>query len=285
LQGVILLALLLLLAACGGNSGALWGPGGYQGNTVTNNITNQGGIIIQAAPTLQFVLPALANAFFTTHGLNVPYVFDFSGTKVIATNVNTLADNDLLISDDRRTMINARNIGFTRSVGTVVATDSLTVILPAGNPGNIHTLQDLAIPGHRYIGINANDGLNTHIQATLESMILDPAFGQQYSARVYGNIVADYTDGVSAARALASSPPPGDFAIVYRTNYLAALKERGTGALTQLAIPAQFNPPVEIIAAITGQAMQPRIDQDFIDFLRTPQANAIWAAYGFTPAT
>ncbi|HEY7347470.1 MAG TPA: substrate-binding domain-containing protein [Ktedonobacterales bacterium] len=284
LQLTILLIPLLALAACGGNSGAAWGPGSTQGNTSTQHIVQQGGLIIFASPTLQLVLPALADAFFTSRGLTIPYVFNFSTAQVNAITVNTLADVDLLITDDLQTMLDARAIGFTQSVGTTLATDDLSVVLPPANPGNIHTLQDLARPGLRYLGISSLDGLNRHIQGTLESMILNPAFGQQYSARVYGNLINNYTDGPAAAQAIARSPSAGDFAIVYHTNYLTVERQHGASALRELSIPASFNPPVAMLAALASHAANPGLSQQFIDFMRSPQSQTIWKQYGFRPA-
>lgn len=279
----ILLPLLLILAACGGNSGAFWGPGSIQGNTSTQRISEQGGMIILASPTFQPVLPTLVDAFLKSRNLRIPYAFDFSSSTQVANTANTATAADLLVLDDRNTMIDAHTIGFTQSNGIPLATDRLTVVLPPSNPGKITRLQDLAVPGHRYLGISFADGLSRHIQNTLERMNLDPAFGTSYSARVYGNLFKEYTDGLAAARAIASPNPAGDFAIVYRTNYLEVLKERGAKALIALPIPDTFNPPLEMLAAITSQAINPTISQQFIDFIRSPAASPIWASYGFQP--
>ena len=283
MQLTTLLALSLLLAACGGNSGAWWGPGSYQGNNSTHQIIARGGLIIQASPVLAPALQAMLEAFLKARKLNVPIVFDFSSAKIIANNANVQADSDLLITDNSQTMIDARNLGFTRSIGTPLARDYLSVILPPANPGKIHTLQDLARPGLRYLGILPNGGLYRHIQTTLESMLLDPTFGPHYAARVYGNLIQNYTDGLSAARALAVSSPPGDFAIVYHTDYLEVQKERGARSLLTLSIPTPFNPPILMLAAITGQASNPTLAQQFTDFMRSSQGQKIWTQYGFQP--
>lgn len=280
----ILLVPLLAITACGGNSGAGWGPGSTQGSGSTQHIVQQGGLIILAAPTFQLVLPALTDTFLKLHKLNVPYAFAFSGIKEAAITANTATDADLLIGDDRDSMVNARFYGFTRSVGSAVAADDLTVILPQSNPGKISTLQDLARSGLRYLGISPMDGLNPNIQKTLESMLLDPSFGPHYAARVYGNIAANYTDGMVAAQAIALPKPAGDFSIVYHTDYLKANRQRGGSALRQLSIPARFNPPVEMLAAIVSHANNPGLAQQFIDFMRSPSAQPIWAKYGFQGA-
>lgn len=282
LQGLLSI-LLLFLAACGGTSDAGWGPGSTQGNTSTQYIWNQGGLIIQAAPSLQFVLPPLVEAFLRVHHLNIPYVFDFTNSSQAQNTVNTGADTDLLITDDRQTMLNARFYGMTTSDGTLIATDSLSVILPASNPGQIATLQDMAVPGHRYIAISNKDGLNNHIQASLEQMNLDPTFGIHFAARVFGNTNVAYTDGITATRAIAHTPPGGDFTIAYHSTYLQVQKERGGEALTELPIPSQFNPPVQILAAIASQSHNPTLSQQFIDFLHSPSASPIWIQFGFTP--
>lgn len=284
-QFAILLGLLLIFSSCGGNNLAQWGPGSYGGSASTLQITNQGGLIILSTPTLQFVMPALVNAFLKAHHLNVPYVFDFSGSKQVANTANTATPADLLITDDRTAMDNARFFGFTQSNGVELATDYLTVILPATNPGHIATLQDLAIPDHRYLGISNNDGLSQHILRTLESMNLDPTFGIHYSARVYGNLSANYTDGMAATQIIAQPNPAGDFTIAYHTNYLAVQKQQGSSTMKLLSIPAQFNPPIQILGALVSHAPNPTLAQQLLDFMHSPSASPIWTQFGFTPAS
>lgn len=278
----LLMLPLFFVVACGGNSLGGWGPGSTQGNNSTAHIWEQGGLIIQAAPSLQFVLPSLVNAFLTSRHLNVPYVFDFTGIKQAQNTVNTGADTDLLIGDDPQTMLNARFYGITTSNGTSIATDSLSVILPASNPGKITTMQELAVSGHRYITISNKDGLSSHIQATLEQMNLDPTFGIHYAARVYGNIIAVSTDGITATRAIAHTPPGADFTIAYHSTYLQVQKEFGGKALKEIPISSQFNPPVQILAAVASQSHNPSLSQQLIDFLHSPSASPIWIQFGFT---
>lgn len=280
----LLILPMIFVAACGGNSGAAWGPGSTQGNNSTQNIVNHGGLIILAAPTFQFVLPNLVEEFLKSRHLTIPYAFDFSGSKQVTNTANVAATADVLITDDRDAMVNARFLGFTTSVGTVLATDSLSIIIPPSNPGNITTLQSLTTPGLYYLAISNNDGLSGHIQSTLESMNLDPALSIHYAARVYGNISTVYTDGLAATQAIASTPPKGDFTIAYHTNYLAIRAQKGGGALIEQPIPSQFNPPVQMIAAVVNHANNPTLAQQLIDFLHSPSANLIWTRFGFSPA-
>jgi molybdate transport system substrate-binding protein len=269
------------MSACGGNSGAGWGPGSTEGNASTQHIVAQGGLIIFAPPTLQPAVSALTDAFLKAHRLSIPYTFNYSGDKVNAMTANTLADTDLFIVDNQQTMRDARSAGFVQSSGTPLASDTLSVALPGANPGKIHSLQDLAKPGLRYLGVSPDDGLNGHIQATIESMMLAPAFGPHYPARVFGNLIASYTDGPAAAQALTKTPAPGDFAIVYQTNYLAAQKQFGANTLEALSIPAQFNPPRPILAALASSANNPTLARQLIDFMRSPQSQIIWKQFGF----
>lgn len=281
----LLMLPLFFVAACGGNSLGGWGPGSTQGNNSTAHIWEQGGLIIQATPSLQFVLPSLVNAFLRSRHLDIPYVFDFTGIKQAQNTVNTGADTDLLIGDDSQTMLNARFYGITTSNGTLIAADSLSVILPAANPGRIVSMQDLAMPGHRYIVISNKDGLSGHIQATLEQMNLDPTFGIHYAARVYGNISSVSTDGITATRAIGHSPPAADFVIAYHSTYMQIQKELGGNALREIPIPSQFNPPVQILAALASQSHNPTLSQQLIDFLHSPSASPIWTQFGFTPTS
>lgn len=282
---ILFLPLLALTACVNNNNLAFWGPGSTEGQTSTNPITQKGGLIIQASPTLQPVIQAMQSAFFSTYHRNIPIVFDYSDAKKLVNNTNTAITVDLLITDDEQSMRDAyHTYGVTRSVGVPLATDVLTVVLPPTNPGKISSLQDLARPGLRYLAISPDSGLNRHVVAALERMNLDPAFGRDYSARVTANIVRNYSDGLTAAQAIAAPDPPGDFAIVYHTDALEIQRAQGPGALRELPIPAQFNPPVAVLAAVVRQASNPALAQQFLDFMRSPQVAAIWTQFGFTPA-
>ncbi len=285
LQLAILLLLFPALVACVNNNNlAGWGPGSTQGQTSTNPITQKGGLIIQASPTLQPVIEAMQTAFFSTYHRNIPIVFDYSNAKKLVNNSNTAITVDLLITDDEQSMRDARFYGITRSDGVPLATSVLTVVLPPTNPGKISTLQDLARPGLRYLAIAPDNGLNRHVVAMLERMNLDPAFGKDYSARVLGNIVRNYTDGLAAAQAIATPTPTGDFSIVYQANAVEIQKMQGPDALRELPIPAQFNPPVAMLAAVVGRASNPTLAQQFLNFMRSPQVAPIWTQFGFTSA-
>ncbi len=285
-QHAILFLVLLSLAACvNNNSLAFWGPGSTEGQTSTNPITANDGLIIQASPTLQPPIQAMQAAFFSSYHREIPIVFDFSGSKKLVNNANTAINVDLLITDDPQTMRDARASGIIRSPGMPLATSILTVVLPPTNPGKINTLQDLARSGLRYLAISPNSGLNSHILGTLERMNLDPAFGRDYSARVSMNIVQNYPDGLVAARALAAPAPPGDFAFAYHADFVEVQKERGPTSLRELPIPSQFNPPIPMLAAVASQSTNPTLAQQFLDFMRSPQNATIWTQFGFTPAT
>ena len=173
---LLLFAPLLALAACGGSSGAGWGPGSTQGNNSTNHITQQGGLIIFAAPTLQQVLPALTDAFFKARRLTIPYTFNFSGDQVNANTANTLADADLLIADNQQTLIDARRIGFVQSTGTPLATDTLSVIVPASNPATAKAAAPIST-GFRFFSSHTHASRSRCDSAILCSIFERAIFG------------------------------------------------------------------------------------------------------------
>lgn len=117
------LVLVLPLAACGGEDG-----GG------TDQLT------VLAAASLTDVFEELATGFEEEHDVDV--TFSFGSSTDLAEQVADGAPGDVLATADETSMGLAEDAGVTGEVETF-ATNVLTIVVPAGNPAGIESLDDL----------------------------------------------------------------------------------------------------------------------------------------------
>ena len=117
------LVLVLPLAACGGDDG-----GG------TDRLT------VLAAASLTDVFEELATGFEEEHDVDV--TFSFGSSTDLAEQVADGAPGDVLATADETSMGLAEDAGVTGEVETF-ATNVLTIVVPAGNPAGIESLDDL----------------------------------------------------------------------------------------------------------------------------------------------
>ncbi|NPC45136.1 molybdate ABC transporter substrate-binding protein [Nocardioides sp. zg-1230] len=121
------LALVLPVAACGGGDAGESGDGGE--------------LTVLAAASLTDVFEELATPFEEEH--DVAVTFSFGSSTDLAESVVDGAPGDVLATADEASMALAEEAGVTGDVETL-ATNVLTIVVPAGNPAGIESLDDLA---------------------------------------------------------------------------------------------------------------------------------------------
>ena len=133
-----ILAFALVIAACGGTSGAA---------TATSTPET---ITVFAAASLTDSFKALRDAYHQQHA-NVTIQFNFAGTPTLVTQIEQGAQADVFASADTTNMDKLRGDGFTSGTPQVFAHNKLAIAVAPGNPKHINGLADLAHPGLIYI--------------------------------------------------------------------------------------------------------------------------------------
>jgi molybdate transport system substrate-binding protein len=136
-------ALLLVLTGCG-TSAATWGPAGTpDGPQVADALT--GTVTVFAAASLTGVFTELGEQLEAENeGLTVQ--FNFAGSSALATQVAQGAPADVYASADEAQMAVVAGADLVRGEPEVFAGNVLEIAVPAGNPGNVTGLADLADP-------------------------------------------------------------------------------------------------------------------------------------------
>jgi molybdate transport system substrate-binding protein len=128
-RGLAALVLLLPLAACGS---------GDEGRAAADQPAK---LTVLAAASLTDVFDELATPFEDEHDAEVS--FSFGSSTDLAEQVADGAPGDVLATADEASMQLAEDAGVTGEVEPF-ATNVLTIVVPAGNPAGIESLDDLA---------------------------------------------------------------------------------------------------------------------------------------------
>ena len=160
-------------------------------------------------------------------------------------------------------------------------TNTLTIMVPSGNPGHVAGLADLARPDIRLVMPNpAFEGVARQIAASLNK-----AGGDALATAVYTTKVADGSAILTQihhrqtplflmqGRALAG--------VTWQSE--AIFQEQVGNPITHVDIPAAQNTTAIYAGAVVSGAPHADAARLWLSFIRSPAALAIFARYGFKP--
>lgn len=102
-----------------------------------------GSITVDAAASLNTVLPKLATAFEAAHpGTSVR--FSFGGSSALAAQIVAGAPVDVFAAASKKTMATVTGKQLTAAAPVTIARNQLEIAVPAGNPGEVTGLKDFA---------------------------------------------------------------------------------------------------------------------------------------------
>lgn len=247
----VLLLMAGLVAACGaGQAGESTGAGGLRG-TVT----------VLAASSLTDTFTELGRRLERSHpGLRVR--FSFAASSELATQVVNGAPSDAFAAASDATMDQVVKAGAVEGRPHVFATNRLQIAVPAGNPGNVRGLADLARP-------------ELTIALCPQEVPCGAVAADAFAAA--GITPRPDTFEPDAKAALAKVVlGEVDAAVVYATDVRAA-GDRVRGIDLPADLPATTTYP---IAALAG-APNPEAARAFVDLVRSPTGQEVLAAAGF----
>lgn len=258
---------LAVLAACApaepraGSTGAssASGPAGALTGTLT----------VFAAASLRSAFDELTADFAAAHpDVDVrPVTYD--GSSTLATQLVQGARADVLASADETTMGTVVDAGLVEGAPTVFTTNTLQIVVPAGNPGGIASVADLAAlasSGGRVVLCAAQVPCGAATHEVLESAgaTLAPASEEQ-------NVTAVLTK-VAAGEA--------DAGIVYRTDVLAAGDDvEGVDVDEAAGVVNRY--PIAVLGAEARTAQDAAVARAFVDLVLSDAGRRVLADRGF----
>ena len=228
-------------------------------------------LTIFAAASLTDAFTELAHSF-EAQNKGVAVALNFAGSSQLAAQLAEGAVADVFAPANPAQMqaiINAGRIA--AGSETLFVSNRLTVIVPADNPANIVTFEDLTQPNVQLI--LAVPGVPVR-QYTDEIVAQMPA---DFQAQFYANLVSeeDNVRQVAAKIALGEA----DAGLVYTSDITPDLATQ----VQQIGIPDGQNVVASYPIAPLADAPNPELAQAFIEFVLSTEGQAILGKWGFDP--
>lgn len=131
-------ALVLLLTACGGAEDS----GGNGPSASGAARSGEGTLTVYAAASLRESFDRLVEEFEADHP-DVDVMVDYAGSSGLVQRLREGARADVFASADERTMQRLTDSDLATGEPEIFATNALTLVVPSGNPADIHSIADL----------------------------------------------------------------------------------------------------------------------------------------------
>ena len=240
-------------------------------------------LIVFAAASMTETLTTLGNQYMAEHQ-NVNIIFNFDSSGTLKTQIQEGADCDIFISAGQKQMnqlditakpeVNTDGLDFVLE-GTRfdILENKVALAVPDGNPANINSYDDL-IAGLKDASImlamgNADVPVGQYTQKILK-------FYELVEEDLAAAGVITYSSNVKEiATQIAESIV--DCGIIYETDAFSA------GLTVVDTATAQMCGQVIYPAAVLNTTKNEEIARDFLEFLTSDAADAVFEAVGFTP--
>ncbi|WP_370296807.1 molybdate ABC transporter substrate-binding protein [Agromyces sp. LHK192] len=255
-----LAALALVGCATGGTSGDSSSPEPTASADAAPEL--EGELTVYAAASLTASFDELAESFEEAHpGVDVlPIVYD--GSSVLATQLVEGAPADVFASADERTMATVTDADLVDGEPELFASNTLRIATPAGNPGGVETIDDLADPALSVVlcAVEVPCGAASRKLLDLDGVSVTPVSEEQNVSAVLTKVKSGEADA----------------GLVYATDVAAA------GDDVESIEPEGADEVVNTypIAALRGAASSD-VAAAFVAFVLGDEGQAVLEAHGF----
>lgn len=203
--------------------------------------------------------------------------FNFAASSALATQLAQGARADVFATADREQMERARRDGAIQGSERAFIRNQPVIVVPARNPGKIGEPRDIARAGVKLILAAPQVPIGSYSRQILDNMARDPAYGADFRRRAEANVVSHEANvrQVVAKVQLAE----GDAGIVYASDVTPAVRNQ----LRIIPIPAHLNVIADYFIGTVAGAANEAGARTFIDYLLSPDGQAILVRWGFVP--
>jgi sulfate transport system substrate-binding protein len=272
-------------------------PGRGEGATTGTDRLTIGAYSVVREAFHDGILPAFAADWKRRTGRPIAFEESYNGSGAQSRAIASGFDADIAVlslEGDINRLVEAGLVRKDWNAGPDrgIITRSLVVIgVRPGNPRSIHDWDDLARPGVSvlYPDPKTSGGARWNINAIYGAGLLGDgrsararASARELLARVQANVV---TMDASGRQSMATFERGiGDAAVTYENELL--LQRKRTGVDVPYVIPPVtllIEGPAALVEASVARHGNRAVAEAFLAYLRTPEAQAILAAYGFRP--
>ena len=227
-------------------------------------------LTVFAAASLTETLTELGDRYMAEHE-DVAIIFNFDSSGTLKTQIQEGAHCDIFISAGQKQMNELDCI--LEGTRFDILENKVALAVPDGNPGNINSYEDLAA-GLQDASIllamgNADVPVGQYTQKILAYYSLVEEALAAAGSITYGTNVKEVTTQVSEAAV--------DCGIIYQTDAFSA------GLTVVETATAEMCGQVIYPAAVLNISRNVENAQDFLNFLTSDGADAVFASVGFTP--
>src|SRR5947209_15873945 len=258
----------LFLAACEGATSTTTSTA-----TTTTTAPVATTLNVFAAASLKESFTAIATRYQQAHP-KITIKLNFAGSQILEQQIASGAPADVFASADQTNIQKAVDAGLVGN-SKVFVKNRLTVIIPAGNPGNINSLKDLSRKGVKIdIGAPAVPAGKYSLQV-LAKMAQSSNYGPAYENAVKANFVSQETD----VKAVVNKVQLGevDAGFVYMTDVTAAVSNK----IKMIDIPDNFNVIAQYPIAVTKSSAHSNEARAFVQYILSPEGQAVLQQHHF----
>ena len=247
----------LLLPACGSTAGGSAPASSTTGTTAGGERT----LTVFAAASLKSTFTEIGEQFEAANP-GVTVTFSFAGSSDLVTQITSGAPADVFASADEGTMQEVTDAGLVAGTPVDLATNTLEIATPPGNPAGITSFADLARPGTSVVVCAPQ------VPCGAAAAKVEAATGVDITPVSEEGSVTDVLGKVTSGEA--------DAGLVYVTDVTGA-GDQVTGVTFPESSRAVNTYP---ITALTG-AGDSGLATAFVDFAAGPRGEAVLSAAGF----
>lgn len=270
-----------MLAGCGGNASddsSSSAPASASAETEADQVE----LVVFAAASMTETLTEMSNAYMEENP-NVDVVLNFDSSGTLKTQIQEGADCDVFISAGQLQMdqldanadpsVNTEGLDFVLEDSRFdILENKVALAVPDDNPKNINSYDDMKAgleDGSILLAMGNSDvPVGQYTQKILTYLGLDETALANAGNITYGSNVKEVTTQVSEAAV--------DCGIIYQTDaYSAGL------TVVDTATPEMCG-QVIYPAAVLNVSKNPDIAKDYLDFLTSDDADAVFEEVGFT---
>jgi len=228
-------------------------------------------ITVFAASSLTDAFEELGRAFKDERP-ELAVTINFGSSSTLATQLIEGASADVFASANQSQMQRVAEAGLISAPPKLFAANRLTVILPADNPGELNSIDDLAQPGLALVLAAPGVPVREYTDQAITKL-----GDTEWQAAVYRNLVSEEENVRIVVTKVALGE--ADAGIVYTSDVTPEV----AGQLIQLAKPDEDNIAAVYPIAVMDAAPNKDLAEEFVAFVLSARGQAILQKWGFGP--
>lgn len=264
----LVICLGLFLTACGGSSGTGTAPATTPTTAAATTTLN-----VFAAASLTESFKEIATQYQSAHP-NVKLTYNFNGSQILEQQIANGAPSDVFASADQTNMQKATDAGLV-DTPQVFVKNRLVVIVPSGGSA-VKDLKDLANKGVKIDIAGPTVPAGKYALQVLDKMGKSSAYGPSYVSGVKSNFVSQEDNVKAVVQKVQLGEADAGF--VYRTDVTDAVSSK----VMVIDIPDDLNVIAEYPIAVTKASKSTTEAQAFVQYILSPEGQAVMVKYHFS---